>query len=104
MLTRLADLGVRFPRRILGAAGLLFVLAALYSLGAADHLSSGGFRDPNAPSSQAETLLQDRFHAGAVNLVVEVRSDAGVDSSAARAAGLAAVRHIRTSPYAYEVA
>src|SRR4051794_18541601 len=104
MLTRLADLGIRYPRRILSVAGLLFLLAAAYGFGAADHLSSGGFRDQNAASSKAETILQDRFHAGAINLVVELRTDAGVDSAAARSEGLAAVRQIRTSPYAYDIA
>ncbi len=104
MLTRLASLGIRYPRRVLAIAGLLFVLAGLYGFTAADHLSSGGFRDPHAASSRAEALLQQRFHSGATNLVVEVSSPQGVDSAAARAAGLAAVRQIRTSPYAYQIA
>ncbi len=103
MLTRLADLGIRHPRRILAIAGLLFVLAALYGFSAADHLSSGGFRDPHSASSQADDLMQSQFHAGQTNLVVEVSTTQGADSAAARATGLDAVAHIRTSPYADQV-
>jgi RND superfamily putative drug exporter len=103
MLTRLADFGIRRPRRVLAVAGLLFVLAALYGFSAASHLSSGGFRDPHSASSQADDLMQKQFHAGPTNLVVEVTSDQGVDSAAARAAGLDAVQKIRSSPYADQV-
>jgi RND superfamily putative drug exporter len=103
MLTRLADLGIRRPRRVLAVAGLFFLLAALYGFGAAGHLSSGGFRDPSSASSRADDLMQSRFHAGQTNLVLEVTSAAGVDSPAARAAGLNAVDRIRSSPYADQI-
>ena len=72
MLTRLARLGIRRPRRVLAVAGLLFVLAALYGFSAANHLGSGGFRDPHSGSSRADDLMQRRFHAGPANLVVEI--------------------------------
>jgi RND superfamily putative drug exporter len=104
MLTRLANLGIRHPRRILLVAGLLFVLAALYGISAASHLSSGGFRDPNSGSSKADTLMQQRFHAGGTNLVLEINAPAGARSAAARTAGLAAERAVRQSPYADQVA
>ncbi|HEY2272776.1 MAG TPA: MMPL family transporter [Jatrophihabitantaceae bacterium] len=93
MLTRLADLGIRAPRRVLGLAGLLLVLAAVYGISAAAHLSSGGFSDPSSPSSQASDLLSKTFRAGAPNLLLEVTSPHGATSSAARAEGghLAAV-------------
>ncbi len=87
MLTRLALLGIRAPRRLLAAAGLIFVAAALFGAPVAKHLSAGGFSDPHAPSSKAKDLLASRFDAGDPNLVFEVTSSAGVDSSAARAAG-----------------
>ncbi len=103
MLTRLATLGIRRPRRVLAIAGLLFVLAALYGFTAANHLSSGGFRDPHAGSSKADELMQQRFHAGQSNLVIEVSSRQGATSSAARAEGLRIERGIRNSPYADQV-
>ena len=103
MLTRLADLGIRRARAVLLAAGVLFVLAALYGGTAASHLSSGGFSDPKSGSSQAEDLLHERFSAGQANLVLEVNSAHGVDDAAARRAGLDAVRAIQSSPYADRV-
>ena len=103
MLTHLARLGIRRPRRVLAAAGLLFVLAALYGFSAADHLGSGGFRDPHSGSTRADDLMQRRFHAGPANLVVEITSPRGAAGSAARAEGLRVERAIRTSPYADQV-
>ncbi len=87
MLTRLALLGIRAPRRVLATAGLIFVAAFVLGAPVAKHLSAGGFSDPHAPSSKAKDLLASRFDAGDPNLVFQVTSSAGVDSSAARAAG-----------------
>ncbi len=103
MLTRLANLGIRAPRRVLIAAGVLFVLAAIYGVSAAQHLSAGGFRDPNASSSQAEDLLQSRFRAGDSNLIVEVTSAAGAGNPDVRARGLAVAKAVQASPYASQV-
>ena len=103
MLTRLANLGIRAPRRVLVAAGVLFVLAAIYGVSAAQHLSSGGFRDPHASSSQAEDLLQSRFRAGDSNLIVEITSAAGADNPDVRARGLDVVKTVQASPYASQV-
>ncbi|MBO0845709.1 MAG: MMPL family transporter [Nocardioides sp.] len=103
MLTRVAELGIRAPRRVLLVAGLLLVLAGAFGSTAADHLSSGGFRDPNAPSTRAEAILQQDFQAGDANLIIEVTSPAGVDDAAARAQGLAVVRAVQKSPYASQV-
>ena len=103
MLTRLADLGIRAPKRVLVLAALLFALAAAFGVSAADHLSSGGFRDPDAASSRADDLLQSRFDAGDANLILELRSDSGVTSAAARERGLAVTRAVEASPYASQV-
>jgi RND superfamily putative drug exporter len=103
VLTRLADLGIAAPRRVLAVAGLLLVLGAVFGSSAANHLSSGGFRDPHAASTTAEDLLQTRFHAGEANLIIEVSSAKGVDDSAARSQGLAVLRAVQASPYASQV-
>ncbi|MDP9094069.1 MAG: MMPL family transporter [Actinomycetota bacterium] len=103
MLTRLAELGIRSPRRVLAFAGFLLVAAALYGAQAASHLASGGFYDTHAASWQARTTLSDTFGAGDPNLVLEVRAAAGVDSPAARAAGLNIVRDLRGQQYATSV-
>ncbi|HEY3528871.1 MAG TPA: MMPL family transporter [Nocardioides sp.] len=103
MLTRLADLGIAAPRRVLAVAGLLFVLGAVFGSSAADHLSSGGFRDPGAASTKAEDLLQHDFRAGDANLIIEVTSPSGVEDATARAQGMAVVRAVHASPYASQV-
>src|SRR3954471_11202911 len=103
MLARLADLGIRAPRRVLAFAALLFVLGGVFGSSAADHLSSGGFRDPGAASTRAEDLLQSDFRAGEANLIIEVTSPNGVDDPTARARGLAVVKAVQASPYASQV-
>ncbi len=85
-------------------AGLLLVLGGVFGSTAADHLSSGGFRDPNAPSTRAEDILQRDFQAGDANLIIEITSPAGVNDDATRAQGRAVVRAVQASPYASQVA
>lgn len=104
MLTRLADLGIAVPKRVLALAGLLLVAAAVYGSSAAAHLSSGGFTDPGAPSSRANALLASRFHTGDTNLVLEVTAPGGANSTPARQAGSAAVAALQRSPYASQIA
>jgi RND superfamily putative drug exporter len=103
MLTTFANLGIKWPKRLLGIAGLVFVLAALFGGKVADHLNSGGFNDTKAPSWVAKQTLQDVFHSGDPNLILEVSSPAGVDSAAAKAAGERVTAALRQSPYAEQV-
>ena len=103
MLTRLANLGIRRPKRILAFAGLLIAIAALYGGQASSHLASGGFYDTRAASWQARNLLANTFDSGDPNLVLEVRSAAGADGAAARTAGLHIVADLRTQPYVTNV-
>jgi RND superfamily putative drug exporter len=104
VLTRLANLGIRAPRRVLLAAGFLLVLAVIFGAPVAAHLSAGGFRDPHSASSRADDLLQKRFDAGAPNLLLEISSPAGADSSAARARGVAIVHALQVDKYAGQIA
>ncbi|HEY2297247.1 MAG TPA: MMPL family transporter, partial [Jatrophihabitans sp.] len=104
MLTRLADLGIRAPRRVLGIAALFFVLAAAYGVSAAAHLSSGGFTDPSASSTKAATLLQQRFHTGDPNLILEVTAPDSANSPDARTEGLALVDALHSAQYTSAVA
>ena len=98
MLTRLANLGIHAPRRVLGLAGLFFVLLAAYGISAAGHLSSGGFSDPNASSTKAANLLQSQFHTGDANLILEVTASQGANSRAAVAEGRRLVDALRHAP------
>ncbi|MGH8859615.1 MAG: MMPL family transporter [Jatrophihabitantaceae bacterium] len=103
MLTRLADLGIRAPRRVLAIAGLLFVLAAVYGVSAAAHLSSGGFSDPGAPSSRAADVLQKTFRTGDANLILEVTAPDITTSQTARSAGLDLVAAVTRAPHTSQV-
>jgi putative drug exporter of the RND superfamily len=103
MLIRLANLGIRAPRRVLLGAGFLLVLAVIFGAPVAAHLSAGGFRDPHSASSKADDLLQSRFGTGDANLVLEATSRGGVDTPAARAEGLALVDALRQEKYASQV-
>ena len=75
MLARLATFTVRRRRAILVTTLLLFLAAAVYGGNVATRLSSGGFDNPSSDSSQAQHLLDTRFHTGSPNLVLLV--DAG---------------------------
>ena len=87
MLSRLAALGLRAPKRVLAAAGLLLVLGAVFGGPVASHLQAGGFTDPAADSTRATTLLDAKFHGGQANLVFVVTARGGADTPAARRAG-----------------
>ncbi|GAB2471364.1 MMPL family transporter [Jatrophihabitans fulvus] len=87
MLTRLADLGIRAPRRVLVVAGFLLVLATVFGAPVASRLSSGGFSDPTSESSRAADVLAESFDAGSTNFVLTVSAPDGADSDAARTVG-----------------
>src|SRR5437660_7381476 len=100
MLGKLAALVIR--RRLTFLAGVaVFVLAAGAVGGnVAKHLSSGGFNDPDAPSSQAERELRRVFHSDEPNLVLLVTAKAGtVDSPPVVAAGTAVTQHLGATPH-----
>jgi RND superfamily putative drug exporter len=103
MLTRLADLGIRTPRRVLVISGVLFLLAVVSGAPVASHLSAGGFSDPGSSSSKAKDLLAARFDAGDANLVLEISAAQGADSAAARTTGVALVQRLAASPYTNQI-
>ncbi len=87
MLTRIANLAIRAPRRVLALTGLLLVAGALFGAPVAGHLLTGGFTDPSADSTHATNIIDARFHGGQANLVFLVSAPGGVDSDAAAATG-----------------
>ena len=84
MLIRVAELAVRRHRLVLVGALVAFLISAAVGGGVADRLSSGGFDDPDAESTEAEALLRERFGAGTPNVVllVTVRGGADTDTDA----------------------
>jgi putative drug exporter of the RND superfamily len=90
MFTRLGTLAVRRRRAVLVLTALFFVLAAAFGSGVFDKLSTGGFQDPEAESTRAADLLEERFGQGDPNLVLLVTPDEdGVDDPDAVEAGTA---------------
>ena len=103
MLARIANLGIRIPRRILIVAGLIVVAAALFGAPVAKHLSAGGFASPGAPSTKANDLLASRFRAGDPNLVFQVSAAGGVNAAAARTEGERLVAALGREQYASQI-
>jgi putative drug exporter of the RND superfamily len=103
MLTRLANIGIRAPKRVLGIAGLLIVAAAVFGISVAGHLSAGGFTDPSSQSARANDLLATKFHTGDVNLVLEVTSARGVDAAPVRQQGLHLTSELSKAKYVNSV-
>jgi RND superfamily putative drug exporter len=87
MLTRIAMLALRAPKRMLAATFLLLIAGALYGAPVAGHLLTGGFTDPGADSTHATSIIDDKFSGGQANLVFLVTAKGGADSPAARATG-----------------
>ncbi len=104
MLTRIANLGIRAPRRILAVVALLLAAAGIAGAPVAGHLSAGGFSDPAAASTKANDLLASRFHAGDPNLILKVTAPGGVTTSTARTEGQRLSTELRNQRYASQVA
>ncbi|MBN3929788.1 MMPL family transporter [Streptomyces verrucosisporus] len=88
MLSWIADLVLRRPRTVLVATLVSVLAMAAVGIGAFGKLQSGGFDDPDAPSSRATALIDEKF-GGESNLVLLVRAEDGgrLDSPAAERAG-----------------
>ncbi|MDH6244648.1 MMPL family transporter [Mycobacterium sp. OTB74] len=102
MLKRVALLAIAAPRRILAFTVLIAIAAAIFGVPVAKSLSSGGFQNPNAESSQATRLLTDKFHQGDMQLLVTVTSTnpgLGIHSPEATAAATQIVDRLKASPH-----
>ena len=98
-LARIARLALAAPRRIITAAILVAVAAAIFGVPVAQKLSAGGFSDPNAESSRAAQVLTGTFGQGDMELLITVSSPDGVNSPAAREAGTDIVDQLERSPH-----
>ncbi|HEV7626500.1 MAG TPA: MMPL family transporter, partial [Streptomyces sp.] len=87
MLRRIAELTLRRPRALLLLSLIAVVAMGAIGFGAFGKLQAGGFEDPDAPSSRAQTLIEEKFD-GENNLVLLVRADSGsLESATVREAG-----------------
>ena len=98
MFTRLGHLTVRRRSLVLALTALFLVVAAGLGSGVFDALKGGGFDDPNAESTKAKHLLDERFSQGNPNVVLLFTpADGDVDSPAAEAAGVALTRRLAST-------
>ncbi|RAJ69019.1 RND superfamily putative drug exporter [Streptomyces sp. Amel2xB2] len=87
MLRRIAELALRRPRALLALSLIAVVAMGAVGFGAFGKLQAGGFEDPDAPSSRAQTLIAEKF-GGEDNLVLLVRAEeGGLRSPGVREAG-----------------
>ncbi|MBA2625292.1 MAG: MMPL family transporter [Acidimicrobiia bacterium] len=99
MFSSLGRLAVRRRRVVLALTGLFFVVSVVVGTGVFDALSSGGFEDPEAESTAASELLEDRFDQGEPNLVLLLRPEDGdVDTAVNAAAGQALTDRLGDEP------
>jgi len=103
MLQAIAKLAIAEPRRIITAALLIMVGAAIFGLPVVKSLPAGGFRDPTSESWHASRMLSDKFGHGDMQLVISVTSDAGAQSAAARTAGKGLVAWLHSFPFVTDV-
>ena len=89
---------VRRACLVLVAAMLAVVGFGVLVFGAFGKLKTGGFQDPGAQSTTAQTLTDQRF-GGSVGVVLLVHAEAGtVDGAPARAAGALAASRLAAVP------
>ncbi|MBW3662362.1 MAG: MMPL family transporter [Actinobacteria bacterium] len=89
MFARIAAMLVHRRRAVLIAALLGFIAAGAMGGDVQEHLSVGGFDDPESESTRAAEVLEEHFAQGIPNLVLLVESRAGsVDDVAAEGQSL----------------
>ena len=103
MLVQIARLAIAGPRRILAAAVLVLVAAAVFGLPVAKSLSAGGFQDPASESAQAIKLLTDKFGQSDQQLVLLITAPAGAQSEPARRVATDIVGQVQGSDGVYNV-
>jgi RND superfamily putative drug exporter len=103
-MTSLANFVFRRARLVLIVSILAVLAFGVLGFGAFSKLKTGGFQDPGAESTTAQTLTDQRF-GGAWDVVLLVHAKTGtVDEPAVRAAGVAAARRLTALPDVSNVA
>ena len=98
-MQRIAWLAIAAPRRIIAAAALAMIAAAIFGIPVAKSLSAGGFQDPTSESSRATQLLTDKFGQGDLQLLITVCAPDGFAGGPARAAGTDIAGQLGRSPH-----
>ncbi|KRV50639.1 hypothetical protein AQ490_16430 [Wenjunlia vitaminophila] len=97
MLDRISRLALHHARLVLALTAVAVLAMAIVGVGAFGKLQGGGIDDPGAPSTRAQTLIEEKF-GGETNLVLLVRADGGPDSPQARRAAQALTEDLKGEP------
>jgi uncharacterized membrane protein YdfJ with MMPL/SSD domain len=103
VLQRIARLAIAAPRRVIAAALLVMVAAAIFGIPVAKRLSASGFQDPTSESARAATLLTEKFGQGDLQMLITVTAPDQVISGPARAVGVDIVDQLKRSPHVADV-
>ena len=103
MLQRIAHLAIAAPRRIIAAAVLVTLAAAIFGIPVAKSLSASGFQDPTSESSKATQLLTDKFGQGDVQMLITVTAPDSATSAAGPRGGSGHRRSAERSPHVADV-
>jgi RND superfamily putative drug exporter len=103
LLQRIAHLAISVPRRIIAAAVLVAVAAAIFGIPVAKSLSASGFQDPTSESSRATQLLTDKFGQGDTQMLITVTAPGDVLGGEAGAVGLDIVGRLKSSAHVANV-
>ena len=97
-MRRLARFVVHRRWVVIIAAAAAVLAAGVFGAGVADRLSLGGFANPEAESSRATRMLDERFDSSSPDLVLVVTAPGDVDAPAAAEAGLALTEQLASAP------
>jgi RND superfamily putative drug exporter len=96
-------MAIAAPRRIIAAAILVMVAAAIFGVPVAKSLSAGGFQDPTSESAHANQLLSEKFGQSDQQMLILVIAPAGARSDRARQVGTDIVGQLERSPQVFNV-
>jgi len=104
-MRRLGHFTVRRRKLVLAATVAFMAVAGVLGGAVAEHLTSGGFEDPDAESTRAEEAIVDAFGVDDPNLVLLVTAPTGtVDDAEIAAAGQALTEELAAEPGVANVA
>lgn len=103
MFTTLGAFATRFPRPILGAALVAFILAGVFGAPVAMKLPSGGYEVAGSESSRATAILNRNFVAGGMPIVFEITGPAGPDTPQVRERAHAVIAALTASGQAQQI-
>lgn len=98
MFASLVRFTCRRSRLVLYLSGALLVIAGALGGEVIQQLSAGGFIDDSTESAKTARVMDDRFRAGAPDLVLLISDKRGVDSPAVAAAGARLTERVAREP------